>query len=502
MGQIPTRFLRLVFIYIVLILSFSCSEKKSEVIWNSSFYDIGTQSSPRAVDLNSDGIKDIIVGAGKSELADTDHGVIALNGFTGDILWKVATKGHIFGSPVFYKITDDAIPDVIIGGRNKNLMAIDGARGDLIWKYEYTFDDDPILQFAQFNFYNGALIPDQNGNGYDEYLTINGGNWDALPNSSTDRYPGVLLLFDTKSGEILAADVMPDEKESYMSPIAYMQPLSDDIKIVFGTGGETSGGHLYLTDLSTLFEKKLSSAKILRTQNGHGFISPPAILDLNADGILDIVSITHDSHLSAINGSDFSILWEHTFQNMETSNGMTIGQFTTDDTPDVFTIMNQGIWPNYTKSKQIMVDGKTGSLLFEDSIGCFNLTTALAYDLTYDGIDEVVMSYNDYNCEEEFEEGFDSPETMSNSIVVIEFKLTEVNQIDQSTDFRSIFSSPWLGDLDEDGYVDLIYCQNYNPRNIYKYAGMRIKRVSTSRKISKDVLWGEYMGQKGKGIFQ
>lgn len=428
-------------------------------MWNRSFYNIGSQSSPRAIDLTGDGIKDIIVGAGKSELAQTDHGVIALDGLTGDILWEIATKGHIFGSPVFYGITDDLIPDVIIGGRNQNLMAINGATGELIWKYEYNFDDDPVLQFATFNFYNGVIIPDQNGNGYNEYLTINGGNWDALPNSSADRYPGVLLLFDTKTGEILAADIMPDGKESYMSPIAFSQPNSNDIKIIFGTGGETTGGHLYVTDLSALFEKNISSAQILRTQQDHGFISPPVLADLNDDGTLDFISMTHDSHLSAINGRDFSILWAHHFPNMESSNGITVGQFTSDNRPDVFTIMNQGVWPNYTNSKQIMVDGKTGALLFEESIGCFNLSTALAYDLNYDGIDEVIMSYNDYNCEEEFEEGYDSPESMTNSIVAIDFTSAELTHIEQSPGFRSIFSSPWLGDLDEDGYVDLVYCQ-------------------------------------------
>jgi len=483
-------------------MSCTSSVKNSEVSWNQSFYTIGTQSSPRAIDLNSDGVLDIIVGAGKDELAHTDHGVIAIDGITGNILWEVATEGHIYGSPVFCNITNDLIPDIIIGGRNKNLLAINGSTGDLIWNYEYNYVDDPILQFAQFNFYNGTIIPDQNGNGHDEYITINGGNWDALPNSDTDRYPGVLMVFDTKNGEILAADVMPDGKESYMSPLVLSQSQRNEILIVFGTGGETTGGHLFMADLSALFEKNLSSSKILRSQKDHGFISPPAAVDVTGDGILDVLSTTHDSHLSAINGADYSLLWEYKFQHMESSNGLTIGQFTEDNTPDVFTIMNQGVWPDYKRSKQIMINGKTGELMFEDSIGCFNLTTAVAYDLNYDGIEEVVMSYNDYNCEEEFEEGFDSPKTMSNSIIVVDFITSEINQIDQSPGFRNIFSSPWLGDIDADGYVDVVYCQNYNPRHIFKYAGMRIKRVSTSRKISKDVLWGEYMGKHGKGIFQ
>ncbi len=494
--------MKLTSLIILVFMCLACSDKKTEVVWNTSFYDLGTQSSPRATDLNGDQIKDIIVGAGKDENADTQQGVIAVDGHTGTVLWEVATTGHMYGSPVFYDITQDNIDDIIIGGRHKNLMAIDGQSGDIIWQYEYHYEDEPVLQYARFNFYNGTLIPDQNGNGFKEYLVVNGGNWDALPNTETDRFPGVLLVIDTKSGEILASDVMPDNKESYMSPVAFTSNHSEQIQIIVGTGGETIGGHLYLTDLRALYNRELSTAKILRSETDHGFISPPAVLDLNADGNLDIVSISHNSHITAINGLDHTTLWESSFPQMESSNGLSIGQFTTDAIPDVFTIVNKGIWPSYTSSLQIMIDGKSGELLFQDSIGCFNLTTAVVTDLNRDGIDEVVMSYNDYDCELEFEEGFDSPELMTNTIIAIDFTTGSIIPIDQSGGFRSIFASPWLGDLDGDGYIDLVYCQNYNPRNIYRYAGMRIKRVSTSIKMTKDVLWGEYMGNEGKSIFQ
>jgi len=168
-----------ILLIVLLAACISCEDKKTELSWERNFSLIGSQSSPRATDLNNDGVKDIVIGAGKSEL--------------------------------------DSTPD------------------------------------------------DVNQNGHPELLTINGGNWEAQPNTSEDRYPGVLMLIDAKDGTVIAADTMPDGKESYMSPIAYKQPGSDKLNILFGTGGETIGGSLYLTSLEDVLKEDLKSAKKLVT---------------------------------------------------------------------------------------------------------------------------------------------------------------------------------------------------------------------------------------------
>ena len=73
---------------------------------------IGTQSSPRAADLNKDGIMDVVLGAGKVEFQSSDTAVIALNGADGKLLWHVSARDQIFGSPAFKDITNDATPEV------------------------------------------------------------------------------------------------------------------------------------------------------------------------------------------------------------------------------------------------------------------------------------------------------------------------------------------------------------------------------------------------------
>ena len=110
------------------------------------------------------------------------------------------------------------------------------------------------------------------------------------------------MVFDSKTGQILAADTMPDGKESYMSPVCFAQPGSDLMQIVFGSGGETISGSLYIVGLADLMANDISGAKVLVSETGHGFIASPVIADISGDGFYDIVTISHASGITAIDG--------------------------------------------------------------------------------------------------------------------------------------------------------------------------------------------------------
>src|SRR5680860_408087 len=108
---------------VLFLFFFSCTKKKkSELMWKKDFYQIGSQSSPRAIDLNKDGVLDIVMGGAKAENRPNDQGVMALDGKTGELLWKQKARDQVFGSATFYDITEDGIPDVFITGRSSMLM--------------------------------------------------------------------------------------------------------------------------------------------------------------------------------------------------------------------------------------------------------------------------------------------------------------------------------------------------------------------------------------------
>ncbi|NRB47895.1 MAG: PQQ-binding-like beta-propeller repeat protein [Saprospiraceae bacterium] len=486
--------------FIMVILCSSCSQKKTELTWNQSLYNVGAQSSPRTSDLNQDGILDIIIGAGKEELGPVTNGVMALDGATGQLLWEQAANAHMVGSATFYDVNEDGVNDIFIGGRNHNLKALNGKTGAVLWEYELPDTTDPVLQFARFNFYNSVLVPDLTGDGRPELLTVNGGNWDASPGSTEDRFPGVLMLLDVKDGTIIAADTMPDGKESYMSPLYIPGKDGMEDRIVFGTGGETISGQLYLVKLSALAQSDLSSAQPLLEEEGHGFIAPPALVDLNQDNVLDIIAISHAGTISAIDGQSQAILWQQAFQGLESSNAPAIGNFNEKEGLDVLATLCEGVWPAYSVSMQFVLDGETGEINYRDTLGCYALSSPVIYDLDGDGIDEAIFSTNHYDCGMKFTEDLRSPPEIENQVVAVDFKRNAYRPIDRTVGFRNIYSTPWLGDLDDDGYLDLVYIQNFNPNDLTKFLGMSMKRISTAVRMKETPIWGSYMGQSGNGL--
>lgn len=477
------------------------SEKKqSQLVWTKDISVIGSQSSPRTADLNNDGVLDIVIGAGKNEFQHSDMGVLAFDGKSGNLLWKQEASDQVFGSATFYDITADKIKDIFIGGRSPQLRAIDGKSGALLWEFKSEqHKNDPILRYAHFNFNNSVIVPDQNNDGLDDLLTINGGNARAAPYSKADRYPGVLMLLDSKTGNVIAADTMPDGKESYMTPLCFTQPGSKELFIVFGTGGETIDGNLYISTVSQLLLKKLSLAKVIASEKGHGFVAPATLADITEDGYLDIIAISHGSKAVAVDGKDYRTLWTKTFPETECSNSFAVGYFTDDNIPDFFTFVSKGQWPNSTGSVQIMLDGKDGSLAYIDSIGCTGFSSPVVYDLNNDSRDEAIISVNEFDCSLGYASKL--PGVMENKLIAIDFANKSVSTIDQAKGFKNIFSTPCIVDLDDDGFLDIIYCQYFHHSDLLSFLGMRIKRIDTPIRIKKNVLWGAFLGSNGNGVF-
>ena len=111
--------------------------------WQTQITEVSTFSSPRAIDLNGDSIKDIVIGAGIEE-APSPKGIFAFDGVDGQILWQRYARDQIYGSPIFHDINQDGTQDVIISGRNAQLMALDGTNGFLLWEFWSDTQANPL----------------------------------------------------------------------------------------------------------------------------------------------------------------------------------------------------------------------------------------------------------------------------------------------------------------------------------------------------------------------
>jgi len=484
-------------LFISLLLATSCGPKaeKYSLDWKRSFPTLGTNSSLKCADLNGDGILDVVIGAGKNEFQSSDSAVIALDGKDGKVLWAVGGKDQMVGSATFLDINGDQTEDVIIGGRSTQLLALNGKNGELIWQFQKDESQKAAAKFLRYNFFNAQLIPDQDADGLEDLLVVNGGNVKAAPNSEKDRYPGVLAVMSSASGRVLAADTMPDGKESYMSPLLYEFREGEGLKVIFGTGGETIAGSLYMVGLDELMKSNISGAMVLYKEAEHGYIAPPLLADINNDGIKEIISISHNGRYGVHDSHTGNLLDSHFFQGLEANTSPCPGYFNEDEYIDIFLSLSEGVWPKNTGQKQFMISGKDGKILWEDNRGCFGFSSPLSYDVDGDGYQEAIWAVNEYNCEGLYAaDGF-------HYLLYKDLNHAREEIMSPKIPGKNVASTPWLGDLDGDGLLDILYCVQANTSVIHQYFGFMIVRSKTQIPVSHKGNWGQYLGLKGSSVY-
>ena len=142
-----------------------------------------------------------------------------------------------------------------------------------------------------------------------------------------------------------------------------------------------------------------------------------------------------------------------------------------------------------------MVDGKSGKILFEDSLGFYQTSSPVVADLNGDGVDEVILSvnihvYDDFNNK-----------SLNNMLVSIDFSKNEVQQLTEFQGGSNISTTPWIGDLDSDGLLDIVHCHATNLKKPYTFDGVQINRIATQIPVYKEIKWGAYMGSNYDGAY-
>lgn len=462
----------------------------SQPSWSARFPGVGTFSSPRIADLNGDGIGDVVLGAGREEFKACDSAVIALDGATGKMLWHVRAIDQVFGSADFMDINGDNVVDVFIPGRSTELFAINGRTGKVLWKF-----NKKLGRQKWYNFYQPQFIKDLNGDGLKDILISNGGNVMAGPYDSAKRYPGYLAVLNARDGSLIAKASMPDKKETYMSVSALPFADSSDYHIIFGTGGETIGGNLFVTTLSSVLKGDLSGAKMLDSSPGKGYIGPAVWADITSDSFPDIIANAVEGKLVAFNGRTHERIWSVKVSNSEAYSSIAPGYFNGDDIPDFFVSYAIGEWPNLEWSKQVMVDGRSGKIAYMDSLGFYQTSTPVVIDLDGNGTDEALLSVNIHIYDEK------NRRQLYNMIVSLDFSTGEVKEFTMPVKGSNISSTPWIGDIDGDNFLDVVYCHGTNTAKSYTFDGMQVNRIATGIRIGREILWGSYMGTWHNGVF-
>ncbi|MES2795588.1 MAG: PQQ-binding-like beta-propeller repeat protein [Bacteroidota bacterium] len=486
-------------VFLLIIILSSCNQNKSD--WEASFEGVTSSSSPQCTDLTGDGVLDIVMGAGGEEWKKTTSGILAVNGKNGQLIWKAKARNQIVGSAIFLDINVDKTEDIIIGGRSAELQALDGKTGKLIWEFYSKQGRLVAYDEGWHNFFNPQLVLDQDSDGIKDLLICNGG--DALLAAGSKNRPiGKLLLISGKTGKILAQDQMPDGSETYSTPVCFDCDTNQNPSFIFGSGGETQGGNLFLTDLHSLKNKTIKNAKILASSSTKGFIAPPILADFNQDNSLDILVNQADGTTKLIDGQSHKTVWLVKCDSAEVYSQPGLGNFYgNDNIPDVFVSYAKGTYPTYKKTINYLVDGKTGKIVSKSELKRFTYSSPLVADLDQDGIDEIILNtvkdYQEHQQEKPYYE-----------LTIYNFaKMTE-KHLGKKHYGACFASSPWLGDLDKNGKLDVVY--SGSPAAISEFPGttfynkplkfLQIHHLEMSGYSAKSVKWGSYLGKNGQSI--
>ncbi len=456
--------------------------------WQSFTDSIPTLSSPRACDLNNDGIKDIIIGGGTDGVA-SNNGIMAFNGTDGTLLWKRSSRNEVFGSPIFQDITNDGIKDIFISGRQAQLLAINGSNGQLIWDY-FPYAVNPA-DSGLYNFYNPQFIPDVNNDGKPDLLVTNGGNH-AAPDWETNRPPGHLMIINSMNGQLIAKGVVPDSAETYCSPLVVDIQGNGNLWILYGTGGETLGGSFWACPLNDLIQtNSLINSVQLDTDATKGYIAPAAV-SKNINNQYEIIIQSFGGKIKKINGANFGILWTYQLPNSESSAQPVLGNFIGGDlVPDILAIVYKGAAPSYSDFYQLLINGATGQVEFMDSLGTFTYLSANAFDFDNNGRDEGLISVT------YFENGY-----YIHRLQKIDFVSGNISQISLSKSGVNLGSTPLLTDLDGDNLVDLIYVVKKDSLNPVGWKGINVIREELNSNIpNSGIAWGSYLSTDNDGIY-
>ncbi len=448
--------------------------------------DEETFSSPKTVDLNRDGVLDVVQGFGQDTFGARASSLVATDGATGEELWRSTGHEDLIGSATFAPLGGDTTIDVVIGGRRGALHAIDGADGSRLW----SFDEQ---NGRWFNFYTNQFVPDQNGDGVVDLAVANGGlvfdePSEQAPGAVGPRNVGYLFIISGGDGSVIASAPVPDRAESYMSALIE-QPADRNgetagdigVTMLVGTGGETLPGALWRVPLASLLDGTTDGAERLVDGGSKGIIATPSRGLLTDDCIADIVVQAFDGTITAIDGSTNAELWTVANPGFETYATPTLGYLVgDDDVPDVFASVARGVWPDYVESDYLLVDGATGEVTWRDTLGTFAPSGFAAVDLNGDGRDEVIFAANDEARNRQLVHVLDSTRGELHTLVTL----------DQTT-----FAAPWVGDLDGDGQLDLITTES-----AYQASGpATVRRYTLGFDSPGRVSWGGYLGNETDG---
>ncbi|XP_044747625.1 uncharacterized protein LOC123308894 [Coccinella septempunctata] len=348
-----------------------CSDYKISDVWTVNLPKLTTDSPIYLLDVDSDGVNDVLFGFGTGDNYDIippdifcsifmgvsppcEGGIIALNGVTGEILWRYWTNDTIYSIHCSEDVNKDGLNDCLLFGTKGTISLIDTRNGTALWKINHNTEEDIIT---------GSFIEDQNNDTIADILAV---HTNMLENE------GNMILLSGKNGDTISK-IPIGGKSFYMPQILHNSPGKDFI--ILGNGGPSTSGNLSAIVLDPhLFSSASNKNFTLYQDPNNGVFIQSVLVDLNGDNVPDIVSAMYNSTVVAIDGRNFSQIWNFTVPNASTNTVPTPCFFNFDNVTDFLVIYETyDVILKYNYTQTFILSGATGKPIYQkpisDSIG-------------------------------------------------------------------------------------------------------------------------------------
>uniref|UniRef100_A0A182MQ95 FAM234A/B beta-propeller domain-containing protein n=1 Tax=Anopheles culicifacies TaxID=139723 RepID=A0A182MQ95_9DIPT len=358
-----------------------CTQITVQNVWTRVIARVNSENPLRKLDVNGDGVEDIIIGYGIDEMVDdgvrgyipqctsrktgiTDlcgGGLLALNGINGETLWQRWTSFTIFSLKCNIDINSDGGDDCVAAGRGGLILALDGHNGRILWELK---DYSDLESYAEINIdlYTINVVRDLNGDGISDLI--------AVHVEETQRaHGGHIKLISGATGTILRSIPTPYREEMFVPIQELAGPDGTDAFLVV-TGGQNSPGGIYVLKQEHLMKYPGETAfePIVRLDSS-GFMVPAVLTDLNGDGTEDIVISSFNSTVYAFDGANRTQLWSFTIADSESVSSIVPGHFDHDNVTDFMVKYNTGPgFPIYYYSQTMIINGTNGKPFLDSSI--------------------------------------------------------------------------------------------------------------------------------------
>lgn len=338
------------------------------------------ECSPALEDFNGDGVLDVCFTTESGEVA-------ALDGKDGTYLWSYATdfmpvwtypsSKAFMASPALVDLNKDGIRDVVIGSRNGTLFAINGKTGEILWTFRTkvpsgifssVFVASNHLVFAES--YNVLYV--LNFQGTVEKTIVLGNTDTARTFSSPVETPkGTLIVGTSGTNKAQQGVWIITATQTLFYPIGKVSatPIIADI---LGKGFLQC---IVLTESNGLYLYDEAGKLLGRYAMPYGGEATPFVEDINGDGKLELIVMTSDQYISCYQTSSSGAVYWGSFRGNPYNTGV-VSDTLWADYPDLKTPSRpiKQLKANYTTSNDYaQLSAANAYLISESGIGAAKL---------------------------------------------------------------------------------------------------------------------------------